>query len=137
MAKRSEYVEHVLESMRAFGPVEAKSMFGGWGLYHDGLFFGLIAQDMLYLKVDEANRAEFESMGLGPFVYEAKVGDPIVMSYHQAPVEALESAAVMTQWVRSAVGAALRKAATKKPVRPRAPVADASEAITPRPPRKG
>ena len=80
MVKRSEFVEHVLETMRSFGPVEAKSMFGGWGLYHEGLFFALIAADMLYLKVDEDNRAEFESMGLSPFVYEAKVGDPIVMS---------------------------------------------------------
>ena len=136
MLKRSEFVEHVLETMRAFGAVEAKSMFGGWGLYHDGLFFALIAQDMLYLKVDEDNRAEFESMGLSPFVYEAKVGDPIVMSYHQAPEEALESPAVMAQWVRSAFGAALLKAA-KKTVRPRPPPGDAAKATPPRRPRKG
>ena len=56
MTPRDEFVEHVLETMRAFGPVEPKAMFGGWGLYHAGLFFALIADNVLYLKVDAENR---------------------------------------------------------------------------------
>jgi len=48
MAKHSEFVEHVVETMRAFGHVEAKAMFGGWGLYHRGAFFALIAEDALF-----------------------------------------------------------------------------------------
>jgi DNA transformation protein len=120
MPKRSEFVEHVLETMRRFGPVEAKSMFGGWGLYHQGLFFALIAEDALYLKTDDENRADFEAHGLEPFVYSMKDGDKLTMSYRQAPEEALESPDVMAEWARRGYAAALRAAAKKKP-RPRKP----------------
>src|SRR5687768_1957690 len=94
--KNDQFVAHVVETMRDFGPVTAKSMFGGWGLYHGGLFFALIAEDTLYLKVDEDNLLEFESAGLGPYVYVTKDGDRMTMSYRQAPPEALESPASMT-----------------------------------------
>jgi len=57
MARRSEFVEHVVETMRLLGPVEAKAMFGGWGLFHQGAFFALVAGDTLYLKTDADNRA--------------------------------------------------------------------------------
>jgi DNA transformation protein len=115
---RSEFVAHVVETMRDFGPVTAKAMFGGWGLYHEGLFFALIAEDTLYLKVDDDNRAEFERAGLPAFVYVTKDGDRMAMSYHQAPPEALESPAAMIAWARSGYGAALR-AKNRKPVRKR------------------
>lgn len=114
MARRSEFVEHVLETLRPFGPVEARSMFGGWGLYHEGLFFALVAEDTLYLKVDDATRPEFEAAGLGPFVYAMKEGRKSVMSYYQAPEEALESPPVMAAWARKGYAAALRAAAAKK-----------------------
>ncbi len=115
---RSEYVEHVVETMREFGAITAKAMFGGWGLYHDGLFFALIAEDCLYLKVDDENRADFESAGLQAYVYVTKDGDRMAMAYHQAPPEALESPASMTAWARSAYAAALRTK-NRKPSRKR------------------
>lgn len=111
--KRSEFVEHVVETMRQFGPVEARSMFGGWGLYHGGLFFALIAEDTLYFKVDDETRARFDAEGCLPFVYNAKDGS-YAMSYLQAPAETLESPPVMAEWSRLAYGAALRAAAAKK-----------------------
>ncbi len=114
MPKRSDFVDHVVETMRAFGPVEAKSMFGGWGLYHRGAFFALIAGDALYFKVDDENRQAFETRGLGAFVYPMKDGKTLVMHYHQAPEEALESPEEMAGWSRLAYGAALRAAAKKK-----------------------
>ncbi len=119
MAKRSEFVDHVVETMRLFGPVDAKPMFGGWGLYNAGLFFALIAEDALYIKVDDENRADFEAMRLIPFVYETKEGHRIAMSYCQAPEDALESPPVMAEWARRGYGAALRAAARKKPAGPR------------------
>ena len=120
MPRRSEFVEHVVETMRRFGPVEAKSMFGGWGLYHQGLFFALIAEDALYIKTDDDNRADFEARGLAPFVYPMKDGQTIVMSYRQAPEDALENADVMAEWARRGYAAALRAAAKKRPRGPRA-----------------
>ena len=121
---RNEFVEHVVETMRELGPVTAKSMFGGWGLYHEGLFFALIARDTLYIKVDEENLAQFEAAGLMPFVYVTKDGDRMTMSYRQAPPEALESPAMMAAWARLGFAAALR-AKNRKPSRKRKPSAEA------------
>ena len=115
---RSDFVDHVVETMRAFGPVSAKQMFGGWGLYHEGLFFALIAEETLYLKVDEENLARFEEAGLPPFVYVTKDGDHMAMSYRQAPPEALESPVAMAEWARLGFAAALR-AKNRKPSRKR------------------
>ncbi|MDH3725633.1 MAG: TfoX/Sxy family protein, partial [Thermoleophilia bacterium] len=67
-----EFAEHVVDLLQAMGPVDARSMFGGYGIFLDGLMFGLIADEVLYLKVDEENRPEFEELGLGAFVYEGK-----------------------------------------------------------------
>ena len=115
---RSDFVDHVVETMRVLGPVTAKSMFGGWGLYHEGLFFALIFDDTLYLKVDDDNRAQFEEAGLREFVYVTKDGDHMAMSYRQAPAEALETPAAMEAWARLGYGAALR-AKNRKPSRKR------------------
>ena len=113
---RNDFVAHVVETMRELGAVIPKQMFGGWGLYHEGLFFALIIEDTLYLKVDDDNRGEFEGAGLPSFVYVTKDGERIAMSYHQAPADALENPAAMATWARSGYGAALR-AKTRKPVR--------------------
>lgn len=128
------FVEHVLDSMRTFGPVEARAMFGGWGLYHEGLFFALVADDVLYLKSDDENRAEFDAARLPPWIYEPKDGKPMVTLYRQAPEEGFESAEVMARWARSAYGAALRAAAKK--ARTRRPVVAATPAKAPRRRRK-
>ena len=108
-----QFVDHVVETMRAFGPVEARRMFGGWGVYHQGAFFALILEDALYLKTDERNRGEFEARGLEPCTYRMKGGETIVMHYYAAPEEALEDPAEMARWARSGYAAALRAAAAK------------------------
>ena len=120
MPNPSGFVLHVVEMLGGFGPVEAKPMFGGWGLYHAGSFFALVYADTLYLKTDADNRAQFDALGLEPFVFQQKDGDTIVTSYCRAPAEALESPDVMAEWARRGYAAALRAAAKKKP-RPRRP----------------
>ena len=120
MARIPDFVTHVMELLREFGTVTPKPMFGCWALYRDDVFFAIVRNDMLYLKVDEANRADFESRGLGPFVYEMKTGDTIKLDYHEAPGEALEQSGEMARWAKSAYGAALRKRAAKPPPRKRA-----------------
>jgi DNA transformation protein len=104
--------------MRELGTVTAKQMFGGWGLYHEGLFFALIFDDTLYLKVDDENRTQFEAAGLPEFVYKTKDGDRMAMSYRQAPAEALETPAAMAAWAQLGYAAALR-AKNRKPSRKR------------------
>ena len=114
MPRPSQFVEHVVETMRRFGPVQARAMFGGWGLYHQGVFFALIAEEALYIKTDDESRFDFEALGLQPFVYSMKDGESITMSYFQAPEEALESPEVMAEWARRGYAAALRARGWKK-----------------------
>jgi len=113
MPRTSPFVEHVVETMRGLGRVEARAMFGGWGLYHDATFFALVLDDTLYLKADDENDPEFDALGLEACVYPMKNGASIVMRYRRAPEEALESHEEMARWARSAYGAALRAAAAK------------------------
>ena len=119
MAKRSEFVEHVVEMMRGLGAVQAKPMFGAWGLFHEALCFGIVAEDTLYLKSDAVNAPRFDEAHLAPFVYESKMDEHIVTSYRQAPADALDNAVTMTQWAREGYEAALRAAHGRPPGKPR------------------
>ncbi len=107
-----EYVAHIVEVLQFIGPVESKSMFGGFGVFLEGLMFGLIADGELYLKVDDENRQSFEDLGLQAFSY-GKQGREFKMSYYQAPEEAMEDGELLAEWASAAYGAALRAAAKK------------------------
>ena len=112
-AKANEFVTHVLDLLEALGPVSARRMFGGYGIYLDQLMFALVAGDTLYLKVDDETRGEFEAASLEPFRYTKK-GKSYQMSYHAAPENALEDAELLRDWARKAVDAAMRAARRKR-----------------------
>jgi DNA transformation protein len=76
----------------------SRAMFGGHGLYADGVFFAIVDDDVLYLRVDARNRAEFEALGCTPFEYPTKEGVHQAMSYLCAPDEALERPDAMGRW---------------------------------------
>lgn len=99
---------HLHDLFAGFGPISVRRMFGGAGVFHAGLMIGLVADDVLYLKVDGETRARFEAAGCRPFVYEAK-GRPMTMSYCEAPGAALDDPAVMAEWARLAWDAARRQ----------------------------
>jgi DNA transformation protein and related proteins len=107
MKTSNEFAAHSAELLSTVGRVAVRRMFGGYGLYCDGTMFALIADDVLYLKVDEANRGEFERAGATPFVYEAK-GRRTVMSYLSAPDQALESRELAALRARASKGTAAR-----------------------------
>jgi len=101
----------VLEHLGEALPVTARAMFGGIGLYSDGLFFALIDGERLYLKVDDVNRPDFEALGLGPFL---PFGDPAKpMQYYPMPDDAMDDVAALRDWADGALGAARRAAAKK------------------------
>ena len=110
--EEQEFVNYVVDLMQSIGPVTAKGMFGGHGIFLDGLMFGLIADNVLYLKTDKENVEEFTARGLVAFKYNKK-GKAYKMSYYQAPEEALEDEEVMNSWANNAYNTAL-KAASKK-----------------------
>ena len=116
MKSRSEFAAYAVELLGAVGRVAARRMFGGYGLYCDGVMFALIAGDVLYLKADEASRGEFERAGSEPFVYDAR-GRRTTMAYWRAPDEAMESRELAAPWARTALAAALRARSAKPPRR--------------------
>ena len=112
MTKDSEFAYYVVEITQSIGPVYAKRMFGGHGIFLDGLMFGLIADKTLYLKADKESEPEFTDLDLEAFSYN-KNGKQMKMSYFQAPEEALENMDVMNVWANKAYSAALRVAMKK------------------------
>ena len=114
MANSSGFIDHLRELKRAGGrTVATRAMFGGHGVYVDGLFVAIVDDDVPYLRADDVNRGAFSDLGLPPFEYTTKGGARHAMSYFRAPDDALESVHAMASWVRSALGAALRTAAAK------------------------
>lgn len=108
MAKRiSEFATWVSDQMQCIGPVTVRSMFGGYGLFLEGLMLGLIADDVLYLKVDTQSKADFLQEGLQPFEY-ARNGKPFAMSYFEAPESVFDDQEIMRDWASKAYEAALR-----------------------------
>jgi DNA transformation protein len=113
----SEFSEFLIEQMSGFGNVSARRMFGAAGLYRDGVMFALVADDVLYFRVDEATRGDFVAEGLDSFSYRSKSGRTAVMAYMRAPERCLEDIDEMAAWCRKAYEAALR---AKRPAGKRA-----------------
>ena len=98
MAVSDEFLAYVLDQFSRWGDVTARKMFGGAGLYRDGKMFGLVADDVAYLKVDDSNREEFVQAGSSPFKpYPDK---PTTMSYFEIPPEVLEEAEELARWAK-------------------------------------
>jgi DNA transformation protein len=108
----SQFADYLHEIFRDFGPIRLKRMFGGWGVYADGLMFGLVVDDLLYLKADAHSAGDFLSCGLKPFEY-SRQGKRVALSYYAAPEEILEDPEQAALWARRALDAALRAEAAR------------------------
>lgn len=122
---KDEFADYVVELLAPLGAVAARRMFGGHGIYSDGLMFALIADQVLYFKCDEATQPQFESAGGRPFVYTSR-NRRVTLGYWSAPEDAMESSALALPWARLALDAALRKAAIRPHGRRTLPVIAAS-----------
>lgn len=103
----SDFVEYLAEVFQEFGAIRSRRMFGGYGIYHDDLMFGLVADDVLYLKADAETVSQFEELDLEPFEY-VKNGKPMKMSYYMAPEAIFDDPEVAKEWAQRAFAAALR-----------------------------
>ncbi len=107
MKAQSEFVAHLGEVFQDFGPVSARRMFGGYGVYHEDLMFALVADDVLYLKADAESAHHFLRHDLQQFEY-LKLGKPTKMSYFMAPEGIFDDRAEAKRWATLACEAALR-----------------------------
>jgi DNA transformation protein len=114
----NESIDYLHEVFDAFGPIRARRMFGGWGIYHDGLMFGLYAAGRLYLKTDAQNVAQFEKAGSEPFTYIQR-NKPVKLSYWSAPEAVLDDREQAYVWGRTAFEAALRAQSAKNKPKPK------------------
>lgn len=122
--------EFIRELFAPFRPVTVKRMFGGAGILCDGVMFGLIMDDVIYLKVDESNLADFEREGSRPFTYARgrKSGRPSehALPYWRLPERLYDDPDELAVWAGRALTIAQRKKlaprvqATRKPATKRA-----------------
>jgi DNA transformation protein len=110
-----EFRDFVLDQLARVPDLRSRRMFGGVGLYSGERFFGIVAADELFFKVDDGNRAAYEAAGSEPF--RPVLDRPVSMSYWRVPLEVLEDPAELVDWANAALRAAAN--APKKPRRAR------------------
>ena len=109
----SEFTDYLKEVFEQFGPVQVRKMFGGYGIYHDGIMFGLVADETLYLKSDASIEDLFLARDLGAFEYERK-GKTFKMSYFLAPEEIYDNPETAHEWAQRSFDVAFRANAKKE-----------------------
>ena len=109
---RNEFAAYVVELMSDWATVSARKMFGGHGIYCDGMMFALIIEEELFFKADVINVAQFKSEDSHPFTYRSKTR-MVEVSYWSAPRACLESPVAMSEWCQLGFAAAIRSRSTK------------------------
>ncbi|MFN8638475.1 MAG: TfoX/Sxy family protein [Dehalococcoidia bacterium] len=101
-------VAHLMGMLEPLGGVTGKAMFGGYGIWHDGQMFALIASDStFYLKTDDSNRARFEAAGSEAFQPPMPRGRrQMTMPYHVVPAEVVDDADTLREWARASIAVA-------------------------------
>ena len=116
MAVTNDYLQYVLEQLAGLGHVTPRRMFGAVGLYHEERFFGLIAGDTLYFKVNDSNRGDYEARGMARF--RPFPDKPYwSMTYYEVPADTLEDGDECMAWARkslSIAGVAKKPEAAKR-----------------------
>lgn len=114
MSVSDEFVEYVIDQLAGWDEVSARRMFGGAGLYCDGVMFGLIADDVAYLKVDDLNREDFVKAGSSAFNPYPEKTKKYEMSYYEIPADVLEDRELLGKWAERALAVARKKKKKKK-----------------------
>lgn len=117
MEDGGSFADHALDLFVRVGPpfdtgARLRRMFGGHGIFCDGVMFALIADDTLYLKANDDTKPAFLDAGSLPFTYE-KAGRAIELSYLTVPDEAGEDVEELRDWAHMALAAANRAQARK------------------------
>jgi DNA transformation protein len=105
--------EFIRDLFQPFGTVTVRRMFGGAGLFADGVMFGLVSGGQIYLKADATNVTCFERERCDPFEYSTKNGKRTLTSYWRLPDRLYDDADELARWARRALEAARQSAATR------------------------
>jgi DNA transformation protein and related proteins len=91
-------ISEIVERLSTFGDISSRHMFGGYGIYKDGIIIGLVADGELYFKSTPTTQTFYESFGSTPFMYEGQKR-PIQMSYWYVPETVLNDYETLEKWV--------------------------------------
>lgn len=127
--RKQEFANFVVELMAGFAPVQARRMFGGFGIFWQGLMFAIILDDKLYIKVDDESEPRFAQRGLPRFQYETR-GGTASLPYCEAPPEAYDEPVHMAAWARLGFECAVRQQGKQagRAARPRSPAREGGRA---------
>jgi DNA transformation protein len=114
MAVGDEYLQFLRDRLARVPDLRMRRMFGGAGLYGDGVFFAIVVDDTLYFKVDDKSRPAFEALGAQPFRYRSR-GRVQTMDYYEVPADVIEEDDTLTAWARRAMDAGRRSRSAKTP----------------------
>jgi DNA transformation protein len=98
---------HLRDLFQGLGGITIRKMFGGQGIYHQGVIIAVVVDGELLLKADGETVPEFEAAGCQQWAYEGK-SKSVRMPYWRVPGEALDDPEDFTPWARLAYAAGLR-----------------------------
>ena len=107
MAVRDETLDYARDLFGGLGPISARRMFGGAGLYAGGAMFAILADDQLYMKTDSVLAADYEAAGSEAFVYDTKNGARRIGSLWRLPDSALDDPDEALDWAKKSLAVAL------------------------------
>ena len=113
MVASDGFAEFLREQLAPLGRVTLRRMFGKTGVFCDGLMFGMVTDNMLYLRVDDDNRLAFKEAQSSPPLNYAKKGETIDLSFWRAPERLFDEPDELVTWARIALAAARRVAAKR------------------------
>ena len=119
MVASDSFAEFLREQLAPLGRVTLRRMFGKTGVFCDGVMFAVVADNMLYLRLDDHNRAAFAEALASPLLSYEKKGVAIDLAFCRAPERLFDEPDELVAWARLALAAARRVAAKRKPTAPR------------------
>ena len=118
MVASDSFAEFLREQLASLGQVTMRRMFGKTGVFCDGLMLGMVRDNLLYLRVDDDNRAKFKDAECFPLLKYEKKGGTIDLSFWRAPERLFDEPDELVAWARAALMAARRVAAKRERTEP-------------------
>lgn len=99
MNNKKLFLDYILSALEPHGPIKSRAMFGGYGIYYGDVMFGLIAENVLYFKVDDTNRQDYLDHDSKPFAYSNGT-KTVSLPYYELPEEILNNYDELSKWIK-------------------------------------
>ncbi|MBI4245093.1 MAG: TfoX/Sxy family protein [Planctomycetes bacterium] len=103
----NSFKDYVLDQLCSVDGIDYRRMFGGYGIYQDGVFFGIIYKDCLYFKTTPESKPQYISRGMKPFVPTPK---QTLKTYYEVPADVIDDRKQLSEWALTAASAGHSKA---------------------------